>query len=94
MTQVVNLKNSPYDVYIGRGSIWGNPYSHLKVSKAKYQVKTRDEAVFAYKQYLLTNEELMNQLPNLIGKRLGCYCVPKFCHGHMIVNVMEEKGLI
>ena len=25
-TQVVNLKHEPYDVYIGRPSVWGNPF--------------------------------------------------------------------
>lgn len=94
--KVVNLKNSPYDVYIGRGSIWGNPYTHIKnrVTLASHIVKTRKEAVYFYKTYLLNNEELLNQLPSLIGKRLGCYCAPKLCHGHMIIDVMQMKGII
>lgn len=25
---VVHCKREPYDVYIGRGSKWGNPFSH------------------------------------------------------------------
>ena len=26
MTTVVNLKKDTYDIYIGRGSKWGNPF--------------------------------------------------------------------
>lgn len=26
ITKVVNLYKEPYDVYIGRGSPWGNPF--------------------------------------------------------------------
>ena len=26
-TRVVNKYKEPFDVYIGRGSIWGNPYT-------------------------------------------------------------------
>jgi hypothetical protein len=92
--RVVNLNTHPYDVYIGRGSIWGNPYSHLKGTKALHIVKTRKQAVMAYKQYLLQNEELLEKLPTLVGKVLGCYCAPKLCHGHMIIDVMQMKGII
>ena len=27
MTEVVNKKSSSFDVYIGRGSKWGNPFT-------------------------------------------------------------------
>ncbi|CAG1022172.1 hypothetical protein DOJK_01484 [Patescibacteria group bacterium] len=27
ITRVVNIKHEPYDVYISRGSDWGNPYA-------------------------------------------------------------------
>jgi len=31
MIRVVHCKREPYDVYIGRGSKWGNPFTHIKV---------------------------------------------------------------
>ena len=30
MTKVVHCKKELYDVYIGRPSKWGNPFSHIK----------------------------------------------------------------
>ena len=29
-TRVINLYKEPYDVYIGRGSKWGNPYTTIQ----------------------------------------------------------------
>ena len=57
-TKLINIKSGePYDVYIGRGSIWGNPYTHIKdrETKALYIVGTRKEAISKYKEYLLNN---------------------------------------
>lgn len=61
--KVVNLKKEKYDVYIGRGSKWGNPFSHLENSKALYKVSSRNEAIEQYEKsirfgdgkYLLDN---------------------------------------
>ena len=50
--KIVNLKKEKYDVYIGRGSKWGNPYSHLESSKAQYKTKTRAEAINRYEDWI------------------------------------------
>ena len=89
-TTVVNIKKSGYDVYIGRGSIWGNPYSHLDESQAKIQVKTRKEAIEKYRMYIVGNKELMAKLPELRGRILGCFCVPKSCHGHILAELADK----
>ena len=40
---VVNVRKSGGNyIYIGRGSPWGNPYSHLKKSAAEFRVDTRN----------------------------------------------------
>ena len=41
------------DFYIGRGSILGNPYSHIKDRKTKaiYEAKDRDDAIDKYSHY-------------------------------------------
>jgi hypothetical protein len=47
-TTVVNLKTDDFDVYIGRGSKWGNPFSHLDRLFPNHKltwVPTRAEAV-------------------------------------------------
>jgi hypothetical protein len=89
-TRVVNLRNEPYDVYIGRGSKWGNPFSHIpsKVSGVIY-VGSREEAISRYAAYIRENPSLMNSLVELKGKRLGCYCKPLPCHGDILVELVE-----
>lgn len=100
-TRVVNCDEDPYDVYIGRGSgvnghgKWGNPYSHRGGTKAEIVVETRDEAIDMYKNYLLSTESLLNDLHELKGKSLGCFCKKgQRCHGHIIIEVMKERGII
>lgn len=95
MTIVVNLNNEEYDVYIGRGSKWGNPYTHIKnkETKAEFIVSSRKEAIEKYKEYIINNEELLNSLEELKDKRLGCFCKPKSCHGDVLVDLIDKKNL-
>jgi len=83
---VVHCKRDKYDIYIGRGSKWGNPYS-IGVDG------TREEVIEKYKQYIVTQTHLMDTLPELIGKRLACFCHPQACHGDILVKLVNElKG--
>lgn len=90
-TKVVNLYKESYDIYIGRGSKWGNPYSHMKNTLAKYKVTSREEAIEAYRDYIVNGEGrwLLLYLEELRGKRLGCFCKPKSCHGDVLVELLE-----
>lgn len=90
LTRVVNLKYEKYDVYIGRGSIFGNPFSHLENSKAIYKVSSRQEAINRYRSWILTQPQILEKLPTLKGKRLGCYCAPDSCHGEILVDLCER----
>jgi hypothetical protein len=72
-TTVVHFKKEPYDVYIGRPSKWGNPFSHKPGTLAEFRVRDRKEAIQKFEEYLLNNEELMNDLHELKGKVLGCW---------------------
>lgn len=88
-TKIVHCKKESYDVYIGRPSIWGNPFSHLEVSKAEFKVASREEAVSRYREWISKQPELLKQLPSLKGKVLGCWCKPKECHGDILVELAE-----
>lgn len=70
-------------------SIWGNPYSHKPGTLALYQVATVELAITAYRQYLLESPHLLEQLPILTGKILGCWCWPKPCHGQVILSMLD-----
>jgi hypothetical protein len=83
---VVHCKRDPYDIYIGRPSKWGNPFSHSDGTLAKFKVSTRAEAIAAYREWVLQQPALIAALPELRNKILGCWCKPAACHG----DVLEE----
>jgi hypothetical protein len=80
---VVNLRRSEYDVYIGRGSKWGNPF---RIGPDG----TRDEVIEKYRQWLLSNPVLMDQLHELRGMDLGCFCKPLPCHGDVLHELANK----
>lgn len=85
-TKVVNVNRDQYDVYIGRGSIWGNPF-RIGVDGS------RKEVIEKYRDYLYNNDYLISRLNEIKGKRLGCYCKPKPCHGDVLIDLVEKRRL-
>ena len=85
MTTVVHVYKSEYDVYIGRPSKWGNPFSHKAGTLANFLVDSQEAAVDRYREWILTQPALLAALPELKGKRLGCWCKPAKCHGDVLV---------
>jgi hypothetical protein len=87
------MKVEKYDVYIGRKSKWGNPFSHKKNSKyAKFFVDTAQEAVECYRNWITEGDgkHLLADLHELKGKRLGCFCKPHPCHGDVLVELVNN----
>ena len=80
MTKVVNCRKEKYDVYIGRPSIWGNPFAIGRDG-------TRDEVIEKYKEYILKKPELLAKIHLLRGKTLGCFCKPLACHGDVLAEL-------
>lgn len=91
--RVVNCRVEPCDVYIGRPSKWGNPYSHKEGTLAEFKVETKEEAISQYRRYLwrlIKSEEVtLKELLSLDGKTLGCFCKPRSCHGDIICQAIE-----
>lgn len=85
-TRVVNIKNKEYyDVYIGRPSKWGNPFVIGRDG-------TREGVIAKYRRWILKQPELMAAIhTELKGKRLGCYCSPLHCHGHVLAELADSK---
>eukprot|EP00698_Gefionella_okellyi_P003359 TRINITY_DN13123_c0_g1_i1.p1 TRINITY_DN13123_c0_g1~~TRINITY_DN13123_c0_g1_i1.p1 ORF type:complete len:143 (-),score=18.39 TRINITY_DN13123_c0_g1_i1:97-525(-) len=99
---VVHLKRSKdvilqdCDVYIGRAmfrggwklrqSKWYNPFT-LKNSGSRSQI------VKKYEDYILGKPELLDCLPELVGKSLGCWCAPEACHGDVLRRLVIERVL-
>ncbi len=92
-TTVVHNLNDDFDVYIGRevpehgisGSKWGNPFVMADDSGTE-----RELAIAAYRDWIVTQPDLMSSLEELQGLRLGCWCAPKRCHGDVLVELAEE----
>jgi hypothetical protein len=88
-------------IYIGRGSPLGNPFTHMKGTKAEFIVATREEAVFQYNIWLrqtisegnidalLLLHTIANQAVKPEGVELVCYCAPKACHGDVIKDILS-----
>ncbi|CAH6420393.1 Domain of unknown function (DUF4326)-containing protein [uncultured virus] len=83
MSKVVHCKRERYDVYIGRPSVWGNPFVLKNESD-------RPEVIRQYREHLLASPRLLERLPELKGKVLGCWCAPRACHGDVLVEVLES----
>ena len=79
---VVHCKKQKYDVYIGRPSKWGNPFCIGRDG-------TREDVINAYRNYLLSNLSLIDDIESLRGKILGCWCKPQACHGDVIEEILN-----
>lgn len=90
--------------YCGRGSVLGNPYTHIKdkETKARYIVKDRDEAIDRYSAYFDVmyggNKEFTRAVDEIYEKYrdggdvwLGCYCKPQRCHCDVIVDKLRKR---
>jgi Domain of unknown function (DUF4326) len=92
----------PNHVYIGREmsfyvkgakkSKWANPFP-----VKKYGV---DECLKLYKDYILNNAKLLNELHELENKELGCWCKDEnninqinqiSCHGDILIELIKTR---
>lgn len=92
LCKVVHHRKEPYDILIDRTTKWGNPFSNKKGTKAEYILPTRREAIEAYRQWITNGDGryLLNDLHELKGKVLGCWCKPKSCHGDVLVELVNN----
>lgn len=91
MSKVVHCKKEPYDVYIGRPSRWGNPFTHKEGTLAEFKVSSREEAVQKFEEWFSSQPELVAAAKQeLKGKILGCWCHPLSCHGDVLSRIANE----
>ncbi|MBO0239055.1 DUF4326 domain-containing protein [Escherichia coli] len=81
-------KGEHFDTYIGRGTLWGNPY-------AIGQDGDRDEVIrkFAYdfsRNFLRGGDDFNEKLKLLRGHTLGCHCKPYACHGDVLAEYLNK----
>ena len=98
--RVGHWKRDRCDEYIGRGSIWGNPFVPRGWGKrSKHAVEEVDDCLAAYEVHVRARPDLMARLPELRGKVLGCWCFclgdpdePERCHGHVLARMAMEAS--
>jgi hypothetical protein len=70
-----------YDVYIGRPSVWGNPFAIGRDGD-------RGEVIRKYEAWLRARPAMMERArQELRGKVLACWCAPQACHGDVLLRV-------
>ena len=91
VTEVVNKdRGDYYDIYVGRGTPWGNPFP-VGPNEGQYE---RDEAISRFKEYfeseILGDESKRRGLLGMRGMRIGCHCKPFACHGDVIASYLNS----
>ena len=99
-TTVVRIRNSQgkvvqdCDVYIGRRvkrGGWDLPYSDWANPFTVWDWGSPVEAQKRFEHYIrFERSDLLERLPELRGKRLGCWCKPYPCHGDILVKLLNE----
>jgi hypothetical protein len=77
---MVYAKQHGLFVRIDRQTDWGNPFPMAKESD-------RDLVCDRFTSYVQTNPDLMDRIPSLKGKVLGCGCHPRRCHGDFLAEL-------
>ena len=89
VVDVEQWKSNEKNEYIGRKtdsfekSKWANPFLISRTN-------SREQAVSQFQQYILANSKLLQDLHELKGKNLGCWCFPKLCHGNILLKLLKE----
>jgi len=91
--RVVNLRKEKYTVYIGRGSVFGNPFK-IGING------DRKKVIKLYKEWIKYHPEILKAIYALPKDAiLGCFCVKtpidfirknKFCHGEVILELYNN----
>ena len=97
----------PNNYYAGRGSILGNPYTHLPLqgTMAIYHTRNREEAIERYSGYFDLMYERDNDFRSVVDEiyekykkgediYLGCYCnSEEECHCGIIKKKLQKRLL-
>lgn len=88
--EILNMRNTPcvpsQIVRIDRKSKWGNPFKMRSESERMHVIRR-------YAYYIL-DSKLLDDLHELKGKWLACWCHPKPCHGDVLKYLAEHPELV
>ena len=89
------------NAYVGRaGIVFINNERYPKISSPfcnPFKIdknNTREEVLIKYKNYLEelleNNDEMIEELLQLKGKNLGCWCHPESCHADILLKCINK----
>ena len=83
---------NPNHIYIGRNMEFYVPGAKKSKWHNPFKVKQMgiDESLNRYEKYI-RESELINELDELRGKVLGCWCKPNKCHGDVLIKLINEN---
>lgn len=87
--RVKGWKMPPNTVYVGRGSVWGNPH-RAPTSDAV----GRAYAVVQFRQYCPKQSDLASAARRILrGKNLACWCaINQPCHADVLLEIANGDG--
>jgi hypothetical protein len=85
-TYVVNIQNTRCEIYIGRGSPFGNPYV---IGKHGDRTEVLRKFRIYFNDRLIKDPVWKAKVEKLKGRVMGCFCAPLPCHGHIIAEFLE-----
>jgi Domain of unknown function (DUF4326) len=77
-----NTKYAPDAIYVGRPTKWGNPFVIGKDGDREHVIKL-------YYEWLMT-EGPIDDIEELRGKDLICWCAPQACHADILLERANE----
>lgn len=94
MTTVVHCLRDTYDVYIGR-AVPRKGYLHHSRFANPFRIDrdgTREEVIAKFRGWVINHPVMVAQIRReLRGKRLGCWCAPKACHGDVLAEIADQE---
>ena len=97
-----NKRSGDQGIYVGRPSVFGNPFTHLPGARACHTVATREEAILSYQVWLCESDEGQVVLDAIRGlaKRVAkgesltlvCWCAPLPCHAQVIREIALDMA--
>lgn len=88
-TPVVNLRDKPEPPYvrIDRQTKYGNVFRMAKEAD-------REQVIERYRAHLIgsiiAGDITMQEISELAGQRLACWCTPKPCHGDVLAEFADR----
>lgn len=93
--KIVNRRTLEYTHYIGRGSIFGNPFMIGRDGNREEVIKKYGKWIqkqiykpgYHTSGYLPIGQAIYDLPENAV---LGCFCAPLACHGNIIIKIWKD----